>query len=154
MHKNRLCFGWSPQRYLSLHCHYSTKFFSPLAIAYFLDPLVDYLERRGVSRALGATIILGGFMVVVVAGLWVLMPILQAQLVGLVTGLPTVFESLRQGVSGILDSLSAHIDEQDMAEGQQALLGLTSRAMGWFFDLLGSAWRSGLAVSTLSAYSW
>ena len=134
---------------LSLFKEILLPFITGLAIAYFLDPLVDYLERRGVSRALGATIILGGFMVVVVAGLWVLMPILQAQLVGLVTGLPAVFESLRQGVSGILDSLSAHIDEQDMAEGQQALLGLTSLAMGWFFDLLGSAWQSGLAVFNL-----
>ena len=134
---------------LSLFNKILLPFITGLAIAYFLDPLVDYLERRGVSRALGATIILGGFMVVVVAGLWVLMPILQAQLVGLVTGLPTVFENLRQGVSGILDSLSAHIDEQDMAEGQQALLGLTSLAMGWFFDLLGSAWQSGLAVFNL-----
>jgi len=134
---------------LSLFKEILLPFITGLAIAYFLDPLVDYLERRGVSRALGATIILGGFMVSVVAGLWVLMPILQAQLVGLVTGLPTVFENLRQGVSGILDSLSAHIDEQDMAEGQQALLGLTSLAMGWFFDLLGSAWQSGLAVFNL-----
>ena len=134
---------------LSLFNEILLPFITGLAVAYFLDPLVDYLERKGVSRALGATIILGGFMVVIVAGLLVLIPILQAQLVGLASGLPTVFESLREGIATILDSLSAHIDEQDMAETQQALMGLSSRAMGWFFDLLGSAWQSGLAVFNL-----
>ena len=131
---------------LSLFSDILLPFVAGLAIAYFLDPLVDYMERRGLSRALGASIVLGGFIVVVLAGLVVLIPLIQAQVVGLVKGMPTVFENLSQGVIGIFDSLSAHLDEKDMAEGQEALMGVASSAMGWLFDLLGSVWQSGLAV--------
>ena len=104
---------------LSLFSEILLPFVAGLAIAYFLDPLVDYMEKRGLSRALGATIVLGGFLIVVVAGLVVLIPLIQAQVVGLVKGMPTVFESLSRGVTGVLDSLSAHIDEEDMAEGRK-----------------------------------
>ncbi|SVC03382.1 uncharacterized protein METZ01_LOCUS256236, partial [marine metagenome] len=130
---------------LSLFSDILLPFVAGLAIAYFLDPLVDSMEKRGLSRALGATIVLGGFLIVVVAGLVVLIPLLQAQVVGLVKGMPTVFESLSRGVTGVLDNLSAHIDEEDMAEGQEALMGFASRAMGWLFEILMSAWQSGLA---------
>ena len=130
---------------LSLFSEILLPFVAGLAIAYFLDPLVDYMEKRGLSRALGATIVLSGFVIVVVAGLVVLIPLVQAQVVGLVKGMPMVFESLSRGVTGVLDSLSAHIDEEDMAEGQEALMGFASSAMGWLFELLMSVWQSGLA---------
>ena len=55
---------------LSLFSDILLPFVAGLAIAYFLDPLVDYMEKRGLSRALGATVVLGGFLLVVVAGWW------------------------------------------------------------------------------------
>ena len=124
-------------------------FITGFAVAYFLDPSVDYLERRGVPRSLGATFILGGFSVVLAIGLLLVAPLLKVQLLGLLTGIPPVLDGLRQGITAVLAGLSVHIDEQVIAEGERALRGGASGFMGWFFQLLGGAWQSGITIINL-----
>ena len=124
-------------------------FITGLAVAYFLDPSVDYLERRGMPRSLGATFILGGFGVVLTIGLLLVAPLLKVQLLGLLTGIPQVLDGLRQSLTGVLSGLSVHIDEHVIAEGERALMGGASSLMGWFFQLLGGAWQSGLTIINL-----
>ena len=48
-------------------------FISGLAIAYFLNPVVNLLRRHGFSRNAGSAIVLLGFIIVVVAFMLLLM---------------------------------------------------------------------------------
>jgi predicted PurR-regulated permease PerM len=65
-------------------------FVAGLALAYFLDPLCDRLEKWGCGRALATTIILIGFAIFVIAVLLLLIPLIQAQIVGLIASLPAL----------------------------------------------------------------
>ena len=67
-----------------------------VAIAYFLDPLVDRLERRGVGRTAGAVMVLVGFAVASLGVLLLLVPVVNAQLGGLIASLPGYIETLEQ----------------------------------------------------------
>ncbi|MDN5788821.1 AI-2E family transporter, partial [Pseudorhodobacter sp.] len=65
------------------------------AIAYFLDPLADRLERWGLSRVLATTVIsLTGLLLAVTLVLAVI-PSLMAQLSALVESMPTIFHQLQ-----------------------------------------------------------
>jgi predicted PurR-regulated permease PerM len=51
-----------------------------MAIAYVLDPLVNQLSKRGVSRLLAAVLILGGFVVALALLVLLIAPVLASQL--------------------------------------------------------------------------
>jgi len=65
---------------------------SPFVFAALLgwlgDPLVDRLERRGLSRNAGVLLVFGGMMLVLVLALLLLLPLLERQIVTLVQSLP------------------------------------------------------------------
>ncbi len=65
------------------------------AIAYFLDPVADRLERAGCSRALAVTIIAVGAVLVAVLALLLVVPTLIAQASGLVQAAPAIFGQLK-----------------------------------------------------------
>ncbi len=60
-----------------------------LGVAYLLEPLVEFLERRRMPRPLAIAVVLLGLTVVVVLGFWIVVPDLIRQLTTLATSLPT-----------------------------------------------------------------
>ncbi|WP_044006385.1 AI-2E family transporter [Jannaschia sp. CCS1] len=65
------------------------------AIAYFLDPVADRLERLGCSRAMATTLIFVIMIVAVVTIVLAIVPLLVQQASGLVAAAPGIFEQLR-----------------------------------------------------------
>lgn len=65
------------------------------AMAYFLDPVADRLERLGLSRALATAIIAIGVVLVLVAAIVLVIPLLVEQLRDLIEALPNSFERVR-----------------------------------------------------------
>ena len=65
-----------------------------MAIAYFLDPVADRMQRIGLSRTFSAVIIIVGFFILATLGLVLLLPTVIEQVVGLVTRLPQYFSAL------------------------------------------------------------
>ncbi|HBC08414.1 MAG TPA: hypothetical protein DC046_12660, partial [Rhodospirillaceae bacterium] len=76
-------------------------FVAGMAVAYFLDPVADRLEAKGLSRALATTVITIAFFAGVAGVIAVLLPLLQHQVVGLVKLAPEVFADLGRQTSGI-----------------------------------------------------
>ena len=70
-------------------------FVAAFAIAYFLDPIVDRLERAGVARWVSALIVLTGFAAAFLSMILLLVPLLQAQLLLLADVLPQYLAQLR-----------------------------------------------------------
>ena len=114
-----------------------------LAVAYFLDPFVDYFERLGLPRAIGASMVLGGAGLIVIALLLLVVPLLKAQFSSMAEGLTFVILDLQRGYPKVLNNLREIVDEQVVMEGKRALLGASSTFINWFLSLLGGAWRSG-----------
>ncbi|MBY4895100.1 AI-2E family transporter [Rhodobacteraceae bacterium N5(2021)] len=65
------------------------------AIAYFLDPIADRLERMGCSRALATTLIFVLLILIVVTIALAIIPLLVEQSSGLIEAAPGIFDNLR-----------------------------------------------------------
>lgn len=124
-------------------------FVAGIAIAYFLDPLVDRLERRGVGRTVGALLVLAGFAVASFGVLLLLLPVVNAQLGGLVAALPGYIETLEQAVSRVTARLQAEFSPEDMEGIRRALAGHVATAAGWAGEIAGRVLGSGLALVNL-----
>jgi predicted PurR-regulated permease PerM len=110
------------------------------AIAYFLDPVADRLQRMGLSRVLSTVVIfILLILVVVVAGL-IVIPTLIQQATDLVQLAPQIFEQLRGWLTAqfpdLMDEGSplrsslATVGQTIQARGAELLQGLLSSAAG------------------------
>lgn len=61
-----------------------------MAIAYFVDPLVRWLERHGVSRGVAAAGIIAGFFLVVLSVFFLFLPVIVEQATSLALRLPAL----------------------------------------------------------------
>jgi predicted PurR-regulated permease PerM len=121
-------------------------FVAGLALAYFLDPLVDRLDAWGVNRGIGAVIALVLFTCAFGVLLVLLVPLLQSQLSALMQQLPTYAEKIRTDILPWLqDTLGAYLPAT--AEELQAAAGTyAGDAAGVAGNVLKTVLSGGLAV--------
>lgn len=81
-------------------------FAAGFAVAYFFDPVVDWLQRRGLSRLLGTLLVSLAFILLAVTVLLVLVPLVTNQVSELLRDLPAYFEAAKQWLSRTTDYLS------------------------------------------------
>jgi predicted PurR-regulated permease PerM len=122
-----------------------TPFLAGMAIAYFLDPLADRLEARGLSRLASTTIITVLAISVGVLAALLLIPLLLDQINQVVRTAPDSIARVQDfverrgaayapeafGEGGVLDNAFAQFEEQ---------------LRDWSLKLLQSAWTGGLAL--------
>lgn len=97
------------------------------AIAYFLDPVADRLERMGASRAVATAIIFVLFILTVVVALFAVIPLLIQQTSGLIEAAPGIFENLRLFLTERFPNL---FDEGSPVQTSLANLGATIQSRG------------------------
>jgi predicted PurR-regulated permease PerM len=84
-------------------------FVSGIVIAYFLNPIADGLQRRGMSRTVAALLIIGLTGVAVVTALILLLPMIMAQAKALAVTLPGDVDRLRASLEAFArDRLGGH----------------------------------------------
>lgn len=74
-------------------------FVAGMALAYFLDPVADRLERLGLSRMAATSVILLTFVVLLVLALIIVIPLLAAQATDFAEKVPGYISSLQQLVA-------------------------------------------------------
>jgi len=110
------------------------------AIAYFLDPVADRLERAGLGRTSATVVIsLAALLVFVIAAL-IVVPLLFGQLSQLVAQAPTLLEQMQAGLSQRFPSL---------ADNESALRDMLS-GLGEAIRSRGGQLAQGLVNSALS----
>lgn len=124
-------------------------FAAGLVLAYFLGPLVDWMEKRGIGRVVGTTLVtllyLGIlFLIVAFVG-----PLITNQLVELVANLPAAAKQLQERLMGLLDALSAETGFDLRGQLQGSLSSLTSMASGAMAEVLKGIVSGGLAVASI-----
>jgi predicted PurR-regulated permease PerM len=120
-------------------------FVAGIAIAYFLDPLADKLEKMGASRTLATTVIIAGFFVVATGILILLFPLLQDQVVRLAAMIPDLIEKARAYAASLLERLQSDLAPDALERLKFAAGSYAGTAIKWFSGMVGEIWKGGLA---------
>ncbi|MBO0902969.1 AI-2E family transporter [Jiella sonneratiae] len=117
-----------------------------MVIAYFLDPVADWLERRGISRLWATVLILGLFTLVFVGVIVILVPVIAGQIGGLAARVPDYIERLQALVESLRSSSVGRLLPEGEANLKQDLGKLVSEGASFLSSFVASLWSSSLAV--------
>jgi predicted PurR-regulated permease PerM len=126
-------------------------FLAGMALAYLLDPVADWFERRGFSRTVATLVILGLFILVVLIVLVVAIPILADQSAAFIERLPAYATRLQDVFAQFSDgriSRMLGITREELQTRIGEFAGQGAQVLG---RILQELWRGGQAiVSVLS----
>ncbi|WP_426239730.1 AI-2E family transporter [Pararhizobium sp. DWP1-1-3] len=121
-------------------------FIAGMALAYFLDPVADRLERIGLSRLMATVVILIGFVVVFALSLVVIIPIVFTQASDFIQKMPGYVSKLQEFLTSpdaawLPDWVSGQMDtiKQNSAK-------LLEQGAGFLGTLFQQLWNSGVAL--------
>jgi len=126
-------------------------FLAGLALAYFLDPVADRLQKLGFSRLMATVIILITFLVIVVLGLVILIPLLASQLTEFAERLPQYLTQLQ----GLVTSFNPEwlkrnfgVDPSALSEGLNSLM---TSSVGILSTVFQSIWSSSVKLFSIAS---
>ncbi len=73
-------------------------FVAGIVLAYFLNPLADALEKRGVNRAVAAFLVIAAFILIFIVLAMIFFPLLVTQLFAFVQQVPTYIAALQERI--------------------------------------------------------
>ncbi len=117
-----------------------------MVIAYFLDPVADWLARRGLSRVTASILILVTFLILFALVLLVVLPIVGGQVAGFVERLPSYLGRLQELAAELRQGPLSRFVEGDGQTLQQDFQALVRQMSGFVTSLVASLWTSSLAV--------
>tara|TARA_B100000676_G_C18059055_1_gene836462 strand:- start:107 stop:1237 length:1131 start_codon:yes stop_codon:yes gene_type:complete len=121
-------------------------FIAGIAVAYFLDPVADRLERQGLSRILATSLITAAFVIIIGLMLFFLLPILQGQVVEFLKNLPNYFQSARGWAEPMIERWSAELEPDRMNKVESVIEDFSGRAVQFTLSLIGDIWAGGMAL--------
>lgn len=105
-----------------------------MAIAYFLDPVADRLQRIGLSRTVSALVIIVGFFFIATLVFVLLLPTVIEQVVGLVARLPEYFSALFDLGRSLVERALSVLDPNEVSQLKAPFASAVQRLA----ELLGS----------------
>ena len=121
-------------------------FVAGMVIAYLLDPLADWLERRGASRTIATTLLTILFIVLVLGGILLLVPVVEGQVRSLSAALPALIESGWGWLGPWVEEMRARFNLSTEAELQEALKGYAGNLGEWATGMLAGLASGGAAI--------
>ena len=121
-------------------------FLAGMALAYFLDPVADWLERRGLSRLMATIVILIAFVVVFVLALVIIIPIIASQAADFIQRVPGYTTKLQEL---LLDANSRLVPDwltSQMGSIKQNAMKILEQGAGFVVTLFQQIWSSGVAL--------
>ncbi|NJR13903.1 MAG: AI-2E family transporter [Phyllobacteriaceae bacterium] len=125
-------------------------FLAGMAIAYFLDPVADRLERMGLSRLVATILILGVFVILFVLAVAVLVPVLVSQAGSFIERLPATIARLQELIAGIDLGYLERFVGTDGQGLRGSIEGVLQQGAGVLTGLVQSVWASGMALINLA----
>jgi predicted PurR-regulated permease PerM len=122
-----------------------------VGIAYLLDPLVDRLERGGLSRTVATVLIVLAFFAFVIGLILVLAPIVYAQLIGFIERLPDYLEAVRVWLEPAIARVLKVIGVTEREALSTAVGNYGETAVGWAAGILAGLASGGAALFNLAA---
>jgi predicted PurR-regulated permease PerM len=121
-------------------------FAAGFAIAYILAPAVTRLERWGVRRSLASLCLLVLFLLALAAILVILVPLIQGQIVQLITRVPNLVHALQDQLNRLILLLQEHLPAEDVGKVRDLLSAKLAEAMTWLAGLVQGMITSSLAI--------
>lgn len=121
-------------------------FVAGMALAYFLDPVADRLERIGLSRMMATVLILIGFILIFVLSLILIIPLVVAQASEFAARIPDYVTRLQALVAGDQDSLLPAWIGSHIGAIRENFSKLLAEGAGFLGTLLAQIWNSGKAL--------
>ncbi len=121
-------------------------FLAGMAIAYFLDPVADRLERLGLSRTMATLVILIGFIVLIALSLMVVIPVLVGQFTDFGQRLPEYVDKLRSFVVDAQNSMLPGWVKSQIGNIKNNFSGIMSEGVTFLTGLFSQIWNSGKAI--------
>ncbi len=117
-----------------------------MVMAYFLDPIADWLVRRGLSRLTASIAILIMFVIFIALVLLVLVPVIGGQVAGFVARLPQYLGRLQELADDLRTGPLSRFLDNDQQSVQQDFQALVRQLSGFVTSFVSSLWTSSLAV--------
>ncbi|MCP4486800.1 MAG: AI-2E family transporter [Gammaproteobacteria bacterium] len=124
-------------------------FVAGMAVAYFLDPVADWLEERKLSRNIATTIILLAFFLLMALFVTLLFPLLQRQVVDLFQMIPGIIATIRAETLPWIEQTIADLPPETMENIRNTAKDFAGSAVKWFTGVAGNLWKSGMAFFNL-----
>jgi predicted PurR-regulated permease PerM len=121
-------------------------FATGFAVAYILAPGVTSLERRGVRRSLASLFVLALFVFALALILVILVPLIQGQIVQLITRAPNLVRALQDQLGQLILILQEHLPAEDVSKLRDLLNAKLAEALTWLAGLVQGMITSSLAI--------
>lgn len=120
-----------------------------MAVAYFLDPVADKLEAKGMGRTSATSLIVGLFLLISMVTVVLLVPALVDQLIGLLQRLPGYIATIYDYVKPLITQVVDIPGLQKSEEFRAALTGYAGNAIKNLGSVMSSVLDQGLAIFNL-----
>lgn len=124
-------------------------FVAAMTLAYFLDPIAERLEARGCSRLVATVLITAVFFAVAAGVVILIVPILQAQIVGFASRLPGYVTTIREWIAPWVERARAGLAGEDLSQIRAAAGSYAGQAVQWVAAMLGGLVSGGRAILSL-----
>jgi predicted PurR-regulated permease PerM len=121
-------------------------FATGFAIAYILAPAASRLERWGVRRSLASLCLLVLFLLGLTSILVILVPLIQGQIVQLITRVPSLVHALQDQLGRLILLLQEHLPAEDVGKLRDLLSAKLAEAVTWLAGLAQGMITSSLAI--------
>lgn len=123
-------------------------FVAGFAFAYLLDPVTDRIERLGVARWAATALVLAVFFLGIAAIVVALIPMVQAQFLGIIESLPRYIAALRP----LIDETIQRLADSLSLEAPGGSEGVTTRLIETAFDNAGR-WIGNIFTQTFALFN-
>lgn len=117
-----------------------------MAVAYFLDPVTQRLERAGMNRAAATSVVLLSFAALFVLAAMLTFPVLQGQFIAFAEAVPAYAEKLRAVTAPWIEKLQTQVLSTPPEKIQQQAGGMAGAALSWASGALKKIWDGGVAL--------
>ena len=124
-------------------------FVAGMAVAYFLDPICDRLQRLGCSRVWATTIVSICFVLVLALAILLILPTLQNQVISLVQRVPGYLDRLVNRVLPELQHLGASMGIANLADLRSQASSQIGAIVGWVAGVIAGVVTSSVALANL-----
>jgi predicted PurR-regulated permease PerM len=121
-------------------------FLAGFVLAYFLDPIADWLERSGLPRSIAALLIIVTAVAALVFAALMVAPILFEEIQKLSTSLPGLVNTLSARLNELLPPSVKEMFSKGGTELPASASEIAGRATGWAATVLASVWTGGMAI--------
>lgn len=126
-------------------------FIAGMALAYFLDPVADRLERYGLNRLMATSVILAGFVIVFVLALMIIIPVLFNQAAEFAQNVPSYVDQLQKLFNEAKNSVLPDWVTNQVETIRQSSSTIFAEGAGFVGKLFQQIWNSGMALIDVAA---